>query len=90
MRAIVLGCPGETADCPATQRTHPEIDTVVSQLGRPDDGTDVSGFYNIELFAPLEPSRRVAPRRDQGRADRAAVDASCATPSRASSSTSRR
>ncbi len=29
--------------------------TVVSQLGRPDDGTDVSGFYNIEFFAPLEP-----------------------------------
>jgi cobalt-zinc-cadmium resistance protein CzcA len=28
---------------------------VVSQLGRPDDGTDVSGFYNIELFAPLVP-----------------------------------
>jgi cobalt-zinc-cadmium resistance protein CzcA len=27
----------------------------VSQLGRPDDGTDVSGFYNIELFAPLKP-----------------------------------
>jgi cobalt-zinc-cadmium resistance protein CzcA len=28
---------------------------VVSQLGRPDDGTDVSGFYNIEFFAPLKP-----------------------------------
>jgi cobalt-zinc-cadmium resistance protein CzcA len=26
---------------------------VVSQLGRPDDGTDPSGFYNIEMFAPL-------------------------------------
>src|SRR5215472_3392190 len=36
-------------------RRHPEIETVVSQLGRPDDGTDVSGFYNIELFAPLKP-----------------------------------
>ncbi len=29
--------------------------TVVSQNGRPDDGTDVSGFHNIELFAPLKP-----------------------------------
>src|SRR5262249_22913063 len=29
---------------------------VVSQLGRPDDGTDVSGFFNIEFFAPLRPS----------------------------------
>jgi cobalt-zinc-cadmium resistance protein CzcA len=36
-------------------RSHPEIDTVVSQLGRPDDGTDVAGFQNIELFAPLKP-----------------------------------
>jgi cobalt-zinc-cadmium resistance protein CzcA len=34
---------------------HPEVTTVVSQLGRPDDGTDVSGFYNVELFAPLKP-----------------------------------
>ncbi|HUJ28565.1 MAG TPA: CusA/CzcA family heavy metal efflux RND transporter [Myxococcales bacterium] len=35
-------------------RSRPEITTVVSQLGRPDDGTDVSGFYNIEFFAPLK------------------------------------
>jgi len=37
-------------------RKYPEVTTVVSQLGRPDDGTDVSGFFNIELFAPLRPS----------------------------------
>jgi cobalt-zinc-cadmium resistance protein CzcA len=36
-------------------RSHREVVTVVSQLGRPDDGTDVSGFFNIELFAPLKP-----------------------------------
>jgi len=36
-------------------RRHPEVVTVVSQLGRPDDGTDVSGFFNIEIFAPLKP-----------------------------------
>jgi len=36
-------------------KSHPEIITVVSQLGRPDDGTDVAGFFNIELFAPLKP-----------------------------------
>jgi cobalt-zinc-cadmium resistance protein CzcA len=36
-------------------RRHGEVTTVVSQLGRPDDGTDVSGFFNIELFAPLRP-----------------------------------
>ena len=33
----------------------PEVEAVVSQVGRPDDGTDVSGFFNIEIFAPLRP-----------------------------------
>jgi heavy metal efflux system protein len=32
---------------------HKEITHAVSQVGRPDDGTDVAGFYNIEIFAPL-------------------------------------
>jgi cobalt-zinc-cadmium resistance protein CzcA len=36
-------------------RAHPEVISVVSQVGRPDDGTDVSGFNNVELFAPLKP-----------------------------------
>jgi cobalt-zinc-cadmium resistance protein CzcA len=36
-------------------RQHPEVVTVVSQLGRPDDGTDVAGFYNLEFFVPLKP-----------------------------------
>jgi heavy metal efflux system protein len=39
----------------AILRQHPEVLSVVSQLGRPDDGTDVAGFNNIELFAPLKP-----------------------------------
>jgi cobalt-zinc-cadmium resistance protein CzcA len=56
MRSIVLGCPADGRPCDGATRRHPEITTVVSQLGRPDDGTDVSGFYNIELFAPLVPS----------------------------------
>jgi cobalt-zinc-cadmium resistance protein CzcA len=34
---------------------HPEVTTVISQLGRPDDGTDIAGFFNIELYAPLKP-----------------------------------
>jgi cobalt-zinc-cadmium resistance protein CzcA len=34
---------------------HPEIITVVSQHGRPDDGSDASPFSNVELFAPLRP-----------------------------------
>ena len=36
-------------------KSHPEVVSVVSQLGRPDDGTDVAGFNNIEIFAPLKP-----------------------------------
>ena len=34
---------------------HPEIVTVTSQHGRPDNGTDASPFSNVELFAPLKP-----------------------------------
>jgi cobalt-zinc-cadmium resistance protein CzcA len=36
-------------------RSYPEIVTVVSQHGRPDDGTDPAGFFNAEFFAPLKP-----------------------------------
>ena len=56
MRKILRGCPTEpnVACTPDTQR-HPEVVAVTSQLGRPDDGTDVTGFFNIELFAPLKP-----------------------------------
>jgi len=34
---------------------HSEVLTVVSQHGRPDDGSDASPFSNVELFAPLKP-----------------------------------
>jgi cobalt-zinc-cadmium resistance protein CzcA len=34
---------------------HPEVLTVVSQHGRPDNGSDASPFANVELFAPLKP-----------------------------------
>jgi cobalt-zinc-cadmium resistance protein CzcA len=33
----------------------PEVQSVVSQHGRPDDGTDAAGFFNAEFFAPLKP-----------------------------------
>lgn len=35
---------------------YPEVQTVVSQLGRPDDGTDTTGFYNAEFYVPLKPA----------------------------------
>lgn len=34
---------------------HLEVITVVSQHGRPDNGSDASPFSNVELFAPLKP-----------------------------------
>ncbi len=36
-------------------RSYPEVETVVSQHGRPDDGTDATGFFNAEFFVPLKP-----------------------------------
>lgn len=35
---------------------YPEVKTVISQLGRPDDGTDTTGFYNAEFYVPLKPA----------------------------------
>ncbi|MBV8913640.1 MAG: efflux RND transporter permease subunit, partial [Acetobacteraceae bacterium] len=37
-------------------KRHPEVITVVSQHGRPDDGTDATGFFNAEFFVPLRPA----------------------------------
>lgn len=34
----------------------PEVETTVSQHGRPDDGTDATGFFNAEFFVPLKPA----------------------------------
>jgi Cu/Ag efflux pump CusA len=38
-------------------KNFPEVETVVSQQGRPDDGTDATGFFNAEFFAPLKPAK---------------------------------
>ena len=34
---------------------YPEVVTVVSQHGRPDNGSDAAGFNNAEFFVPLKP-----------------------------------
>jgi cobalt-zinc-cadmium resistance protein CzcA len=36
-------------------KSHPEVITVVSQHGRPDNGSDATGFFNAEFFVPLKP-----------------------------------
>src|SRR5262249_16885474 len=36
-------------------RSFPEVTVVASELGRPDDGTDPTGFFNDEFFVGLKP-----------------------------------
>jgi len=39
----------------------PEVKQVVSQTGRPDDGTDTTGFFNTEYFVDLKPKEQWRP-----------------------------
>ncbi len=39
----------------------PEVPQVVSQVGRPDDGTDATGFFNTEYFVDLLPKEKWRP-----------------------------
>ena len=34
---------------------YPEVTTIVSQLGRPEDGTDPTSYFNCEFFVNLKP-----------------------------------
>jgi len=42
--------------------TFPQVKTVVSQTGRPDDGTDVAGFYNNEFDVLMLPESEWSPK----------------------------
>ncbi|MGL4263766.1 MAG: efflux RND transporter permease subunit, partial [Afipia sp.] len=46
-------------------RARPEVESVVSQHGRPDDGTDAAGLFNAEFFAPLKPVSEWPGSRDK-------------------------
>jgi cobalt-zinc-cadmium resistance protein CzcA len=46
-------------------KSYPEVITVVSQHGRPDDGTDATGFFNAEFFVPLKPFDTWPPGMDK-------------------------
>ena len=48
----------------------PEVDRVISQFGRPDDGTDPTSFFNLEFGAPLEADGTVA---EEGRSPSSAT-----------------
>jgi cobalt-zinc-cadmium resistance protein CzcA len=39
----------------------PEVTITTSQVGRPDDGTDTTGFFNTEYFVDLKPKQQWRP-----------------------------
>jgi cobalt-zinc-cadmium resistance protein CzcA len=66
--------PGSISPSEAGRLTHkirttlasfPEVKTVVSQLGRPDDGTDVNGFDTVELYVDLLPRDKWTTAKDR-------------------------
>lgn len=61
VRGTLAPSAGPTAGIDVTRRGRtilsqfPEVKQLVSQVGRPDDGSDASGFYNTEFFVDLLP-----------------------------------
>ena len=54
---------------------------MASQVGRPDDGTDTTGFFNTEYFVDLQAERPMAPGFHQDKEELiAAMDASWKIP----------
>ena len=45
----------------------PEVTKVISQAGRPDDGTDTTGFFNTEYFVDLLPKEKWRPAFNQNK-----------------------
>lgn len=48
-------------------QSFPEVVQVISQSGRPDDGTDTTGFFNTEYFVDLKPKAEWRPVFDQNK-----------------------
>ncbi|MFZ0591823.1 MAG: CusA/CzcA family heavy metal efflux RND transporter [Bryobacteraceae bacterium] len=45
----------------------PEVTQCTSQVGRPDDGTDTTGFFNTEYFVDLKPKEQWRPAFHQNK-----------------------
>ena len=41
----------------AIMASFPEVEAILTQSGRPDDGTDIEGYESTEYFVPLRPRR---------------------------------
>jgi heavy metal efflux system protein len=47
--------------------SYPEVTQVVAQVGRPDDGTDTTGFSNTEYYVDLKPKEEWRPKFHQNK-----------------------
>jgi cobalt-zinc-cadmium resistance protein CzcA len=67
VRGSLAPSTGPTASLAVANKTRlvlsafPEVSQVVSQIGRPDDGTDTTGFFNTEYFVDLKPKDQWRP-----------------------------
>jgi cobalt-zinc-cadmium resistance protein CzcA len=67
VRGTLAPSTGPTESIAVTNRARlimasfPEVTQVVSQTGRPDDGTDWTGFFNTEYFVDLKPKKEWRP-----------------------------
>ncbi|MCZ2147664.1 MAG: CusA/CzcA family heavy metal efflux RND transporter [Bryobacterales bacterium] len=67
-RGTLASSVGPTTSADVTRKARrifasfPEVTQVVSQLGRPDDGTDATGFFNTEYFVDLKPHEQWRPQ----------------------------
>jgi len=82
VRGTLLPSEGPTASIDFTNKARivmasfPEVTQVVSQTGRPDDGTDTTGFFDTEYFVDLKPKDEWRPLFHQNKEDLiAAMDA---------------
>ncbi len=61
VRGIMAPSTGQTEGTAVANRARailcsfPEVPQCTSQVGRPDDGTDTTGFFNAEFFVDLKP-----------------------------------
>jgi heavy metal efflux system protein len=67
VRGTLAPSTGPTESARVAQRARevlcsfPEVPQVVNQIGRPDDGTDTTGFFNMEFFVDLVPKEKWRP-----------------------------
>ena len=67
VRGIMAPSTGQTEGTTVANRTRailcsfPEVPQCTSQVGRPDDGTDTTGFFNAEFFVDLKPKEEWRP-----------------------------